>query len=105
MTTFAGTANSRGTANATGTSARFSSPYGLVVDSANNIYVSDYANCLIRKITSAAVVTAPIGSAGLCKFVAGQAPSSINAPRGIAKFGTSLFITAGNGIAALANAP
>jgi alpha-tubulin suppressor-like RCC1 family protein/sugar lactone lactonase YvrE len=105
VSTFAGTANSRGTTNATGTSARFSSPYGLTVDGSNNIYVSDYANCLLRKITSIGVVTTPVGTAGTCKLVAANAPSTINAPLGLAKTGTTLFFAAGNGVGQVANVP
>ena len=105
VSTFAGTANNRGTTNGTGTAARFSSPYGLTVDASNNIYVSDYANCLLRKITSTAVVTTPVGTAGNCKFVAANAPSTINVPLGLAKFGTSLFFVAGNGVAQVTNVP
>ena len=102
---FAGAANTRGTTNATGTSARFSSPYGLTVDASNNIYVSDYANCLLRKITSIAVVTTPVGTPGTCKFVAAGLPSTINAPLGLTKSGTSLFFTAGNGVGQVTNVP
>ena len=94
-----------GTTNATGTSARFSSPYGLTVDGSNNIYVSDYANCLLRKITSIAVVTTPVGTAGTCKFVAANAPSTINAPLGLVKTGTTLFFAAGNGVGQVVNVP
>ena len=105
VSTFAGAANTRGTTNATGTSARFSSPYGLTVDASNNIYVSDYANCLLRKITSIAVVTTPVGTPGTCKFVAAGLPSTINAPLGLTKSGTSLFFTAGNGVGQVTNVP
>ncbi len=105
VSTFSGRANTRGTTNATGTTARFSSPYGLIVDGSNNIYVSDYANCLLRKITSTAVVTTPVGTAGTCKFVAANAPSTISAPLGLIKIGTSLFFAAGNGVGQVVNLP
>ena len=105
VSTFAGTANKRGTKNATGTAARFSSPYGLTVDATNNIYVSDYANCLLRKITATAVVTTPAGTAGICQFVPANAPSTINAPLGVAKFGADLFFAAGNGVGQVVNVP
>jgi sugar lactone lactonase YvrE len=103
--TFAGTANSRGTTNATGTAARFSSPYGLAVDGSNNLYVSDYANCIIRKITSGAVVTSSIGTAETCRFTAGNAPAAINMPTGLTKVGTTLYVTVGNGVAKVENIP
>lgn len=43
--------SSAGTADGTGTNARFTSPYGLAVDSQGNIYVADFGNQKIRKIT------------------------------------------------------
>jgi len=103
--TFAGTAGSRGTLAGTGTAARFSSPSALTVDSANTLYVGDAGSCTLRKITSAAVVTNPVGTPGTCLFAAANAPSTISVPMGLAKFGTSLFVTMGNGVARIVNMP
>jgi alpha-tubulin suppressor-like RCC1 family protein/sugar lactone lactonase YvrE len=52
-----------GSTDATGTAARFNTPTGITRDSAGNFYVADYGNHLIRKITSAGVVTT-IGGSG-----------------------------------------
>lgn len=57
VTTFAGTAGSTGSTDATGTAARFNNPTALTVDAAGNLYVSDQNYTKIRKITSAGVVT------------------------------------------------
>ncbi|AMR34376.1 hypothetical protein A0256_24430 [Mucilaginibacter sp. PAMC 26640] len=57
VTTFAGTAGTSGTTNATGTSARFNGPYDIASDPSGNLYVCDITNNLIRKITTAGVVT------------------------------------------------
>src|SRR5204862_2258362 len=42
----------------------FSGPFGIAVDSTNNLYVGDYNNQVIRKITPTAVVTTLAGVAG-----------------------------------------
>lgn len=105
VTTFAGVANVRGNENGIGASSRFSGPRNIMVDREDNIYVSDYANCLLRRISSTAEVTTIAGTPGLCKFVSGSAPSSINAPMGLVKYGNTLFFVAGNGVAQVANVP
>jgi FG-GAP-like repeat/NHL repeat len=57
VTTLAGSAGSTGSADGTGSAARFNRPYGIAVDPTGNIYVADYGNGAIRKITAASVVT------------------------------------------------
>jgi sugar lactone lactonase YvrE len=64
VTTLAGTAGSPGSADGTGSAARFSGPAGVCVDSAGNVYVADGNNHTIRKITPAGVVTTLAGTAG-----------------------------------------
>ena len=51
VTTLAGYPREPGTADGTGTYARFSFPAGVVADGPNRIYVSDSDNSTIRKIT------------------------------------------------------
>ena len=57
VTTFAGTAGQAGSADGTGTAARFSSPAGLALDAGGTLYVADSANHAVRRISAAGAVT------------------------------------------------
>lgn len=56
VSTFAGS-STPGYAEGTGSAARFNEAYSLTIDAQGNIYVSDFKNARIRKLTPAAVVT------------------------------------------------
>ena len=64
VSTLAGSAGPSGSADGTGTAARFDGPVGVAVDTAGNVYVADTHNCTIRKITPDGVVSTMAGSAG-----------------------------------------
>jgi hypothetical protein len=66
VTTLAGLSMtpSKGTADGTGTDARFYSPRRTAMDGSGNVYVADTYNHVIRKITAAGMVTTLAGSPG-----------------------------------------
>jgi sugar lactone lactonase YvrE len=64
VSTVAGTAGSYGSADGTGSAARFYFPAAVAVDSEGNVFVADGGNHTIRKITGAGVVTTLAGTAG-----------------------------------------
>jgi uncharacterized repeat protein (TIGR03803 family) len=71
VTTVAGQAGSSGSADGTGSAARFNGPSGLAVDAAGNLYVADTLNHTVRKITPAGVVSTVAGAAGVAGSVDG----------------------------------
>ena len=85
VSTFAGLAGSTGSANGTGSAARFNFPGALAVDSGNNIYVADTGNSTIRKITPARVVSTFAGLAGSIGTANGTGSAArFNFPGGVA---------------------
>jgi hypothetical protein len=94
VTTLAGLAGSPGSNNGTNASARFNSPFGLVVNGAN-IYVADTGNHTIRNVTLTGVVTTLAGGAGVSGSTDATGLSArFNFPVGVAfDVNTNLFVT------------
>ena len=65
VTTLAGLAGSYGSADGTGSAARFYHPSAVATDPSGNVYVADTSNDTIRKVTPGGVVTTLAGSAGV----------------------------------------
>ena len=85
VTTFAGQAGTQGSADGTGTAARFNIPQGIAVDGAGTLYIADTGNSTIRAITAAGVVTTLAGSAGQTGSTDGTgALARFNNPTGVA---------------------
>ena len=57
VTTLAGNAGTTGSIDGTATAALLNQPYGIAIDGSGNLYVADFGNNLIRKVTQAGVVT------------------------------------------------
>src|SRR3989338_5191527 len=93
VTTFAGSAGSSGSTDATGSSARFNSPHSITTDG-TNLYVTDQDNHIVRKIViSTGVVTTIAGSAGSSGSTDATGSSArFYTPRGITTDGTNLYV-------------
>jgi len=88
VSTFAGN-GTRGFVNGAGTVAEFNNPQGLAVDASGNVYVADRSNDLVRKITSAGVVSTFAGY-----YLAGYGPiaGSANGTGGNAEFNNPVAV-------------
>jgi kumamolisin len=91
VSTVAGRSGFAGYVNASGTSARFNQPQSIAVDGSDNIYVADFGNEVIRKITSAGAVSTYAGTGGVANGTSGNAgyvdgpvaQALFNAPNGL----------------------
>jgi sugar lactone lactonase YvrE len=97
VSTLAGTAGQPGSADGTGSAARFKAPYGITADSADNLYVADSYNSTIRKITPAGVVSTLAGTAGMYGATDGVgAAARFNFPTAVKVDSTgNLYVTDG----------
>ncbi|MDB6174663.1 MAG: repeat containing protein [Chthoniobacteraceae bacterium] len=94
VTTLAGSAGTVGTGHGsgdygstdgTGSEARFGNPSGVAVDANGNVYVADSGTQIIRKITSAGMVTTIGGTPGVIGTFEGIGmQAQFNVPRGVA---------------------
>jgi sugar lactone lactonase YvrE len=80
ITTLAGMPGSSGSADGSGSAARFKEPEDLAVDAAGNVYVADWGNNTIRKIT-------PSGNVTTIGGVPGSAAASTDGSGSAARFG------------------
>jgi len=88
VTTIAGSPGTFGSADGTGSAARFGEPQGVATDKSGNIYVADGFNHTIRKITPAGVVTTIAGSPGTFGSADGTGSAArFSLPNGVATDG------------------
>ena len=76
------------------TQALFNAPSSVAVDSSGNVYVADFSNAVIRKISSGTVTTVA-GQAGQAGYLDGLGTNALfNAPVGLAvDISNNLYIT------------
>lgn len=85
VSTLAGSGTSGHADGSQGTAASFNHPRGLAVDKDGNVYVADYDNHLIRKVTSSGEVSTVAGSSGASGSVDGTGSAArFTRPEGIA---------------------
>jgi PKD repeat protein len=108
VSTFAGGAPSAnfgqpGYKDGTGTAARFEAPKGIAMDKNGNMYVTDFLNDCIRKITPSGVVTTLAGKAGETGSTdaSGGANARFNSPYGIAMYDDNHIVVTDFGTPAL----
>ena len=85
VSTFAGTAGASGNLDGSGAAARFSNPNGMAIDTAGNIFLADWGNHTVRRITPAGVVSTLAGTPGAPGSADGTgAAARLNRPNGLA---------------------
>jgi DNA-binding beta-propeller fold protein YncE len=101
VSVFAGgtaTSSNFGNVDGTGTLARFNAPYGMAIDLASNLYVTERGNHKIRKITSAGVVSTLAGSGSLGNVDGNGTSAQFNNPISVAVDASgNVFVAERNG--------
>jgi sugar lactone lactonase YvrE len=97
VSTFAGTAGTCGSAdsnNDQGLPASFCGPSGITADTAGKLYVADFENFTIRRITPAQVVSTVVGTAGSAGSgpYPVELPGKINIPAAVTMFSTNQLV-------------
>ena len=84
VSTLAGLAGATGTTDGTGSAARFDSPSGIAIGPDGDLYVAERNSHLIRRVTTAGVVTTYAGSAGSGYLDGAALTAKFNNPFGVA---------------------
>lgn len=85
VTTIAGSPGTTGSADGTGSAARFHLPGQIAIGHDGDLYVADRGNSVIRRVTTAGVVSTYAGEPGVFGYLDGSAATArFNIPTGIA---------------------
>jgi sugar lactone lactonase YvrE len=97
VSTFAGQIGIPGSTNGQGTQASFFNPLGLATDNSGNIFVADYSNYLIRKITPVGLVSTYAGKTGIAGSANGPVSTATFTPFACAVDGQgNVYVADGN---------
>ena len=101
VSTLAGSTVTSSTGGADGpvATATFGLPLALTADSAGNLYVADWWDHTVRKVSTTGIVSTVAGVVGQMGFQPGTAPGVLAFPQGVAISGGSLYIVTSNGVA------
>lgn len=77
VTTFAGAAGQFGSVDGVGTAARFRNPVGVATDVAGNVFIADFDNRAVRRVTAAGVVTTLATDVGSPSAIATDAVGNV----------------------------
>ena len=95
VTTLAGMAGKAGSDDGTGAEARFSMLAGIAIDTTGTLYVADFGNNTIRKVSPGGVVTTLAGKPGVLGFDDGiGSAATFSGPNGIAVDGNGIVYVA-----------
>ena len=85
LSVFAGTGTAGAPTVGAATSSKFNAPIGIAVDSSGNVYIDDYGNSMIEKVTSGGTLSIIAGTGTAGAPTPGPATASkLNNPAGVA---------------------
>lgn len=98
VTTLAGSPGESGSADGSASTARFNRPAGIALDASGNLYVADYYNSTIRRLSVSGSVTTFAGMAGSSGSADGMASfARFHRPQGLAVDGSGHVLVADTG--------
>ncbi|GAB2878356.1 hypothetical protein GCM10027046_02960 [Uliginosibacterium flavum] len=99
VTTLAGSAGTAGYIDGPLAASRFTLPTAITIDATGNLYIVDYIDAVVRKISTAGQVTTVVGSSdGRWIAATGSLPGHLNVPNSMAVIGKKLYITDENAV-------
>ena len=93
VTTLAGSIQTQGYADGTGSAALFNSPAAIAIGPSGSLLVADSTNNVIREVSAAGAVTTAVGIAGKAGVSPGPLPTTINVPVGLLYIWPNLYVT------------